>query len=196
MTNDSRQAAIVRRWCGAVTAGDLDTVRDLVRESVEFHGPRGICSGADLVVDWVQHSGIHIMPLKLRDEGATVVAECNVRRHGRSTTVRESPPKRKRLPWCWSSGLWMGGSRPSGGSMSQQPGLSVGKGRSRRATGPSPPPPGDASAHVPDCHILQWSSNDDSGSGWCRERSFRSRRSRTPESDWFGPRRAVLQPSA
>jgi hypothetical protein len=76
MTNDSRQAAIVRRWCGAVTAGDLDMVRDLVRESVEFHGTRGIGSGADLVVDWAQHSGVHITPLKLRDEGAAVVAEC------------------------------------------------------------------------------------------------------------------------
>jgi hypothetical protein len=76
MTNDSRQAAIVRRWCGAVSAGDLDTVRDLVRESVEYHGPRGIGSGADLLVDWVQRSGIHIMPLKLRDEGPTAVAEC------------------------------------------------------------------------------------------------------------------------
>jgi hypothetical protein len=69
-------------------------VRDLVRESVQFHGPRGIGSGADLVVDWVQHSGIHIMPLKLRDEGATVVAECEATwpvGHGEAISSRTQP---------------------------------------------------------------------------------------------------------
>jgi hypothetical protein len=43
---------------------------------VEFHGPRGIGSGANLVVEWVEHSGIRIEPRNLRDEGEKVVAEC------------------------------------------------------------------------------------------------------------------------
>jgi hypothetical protein len=76
MNDESAHEDVVRRWCAAVTGRDLATVRGLVTESVEFHGPRGVGSGADLVVAWVEHSGIRIKPLLLRDDGDKVVAEC------------------------------------------------------------------------------------------------------------------------
>jgi hypothetical protein len=65
------ETVVVQSWHDALNSGDLDRLVALMRDDVEFGGPRGSGSGAQMVRDWAERSGIHLEPTRWFQREAT-----------------------------------------------------------------------------------------------------------------------------
>jgi ketosteroid isomerase-like protein len=65
--------SIVRDWHGAVNAGDTELLAGLVSDNVEIGGPRGSAYGRDVLIDWVERTGIRMEPTDWYQRGETVI---------------------------------------------------------------------------------------------------------------------------
>jgi ketosteroid isomerase-like protein len=53
---------LVRQWHDAVNSGDTEGLAGLVTDDVEVGGPRGSAYGRDVLIDWVDRTGIRMEP--------------------------------------------------------------------------------------------------------------------------------------
>ncbi len=64
---------LVVAWHDAVRDRDLEAVAALVHTDVEVDGPRGSSRGADLMLEWVENSGIGLEIVSFLQRGLTFV---------------------------------------------------------------------------------------------------------------------------
>ena len=64
---------IVNQWHDAVNSGDTERLANLVSKDVEIGGPRGTERGLEMLVDWVERTGIRLEPTVWYQRGETVV---------------------------------------------------------------------------------------------------------------------------
>ena len=64
---------IVRAWHEAVNSGDIERLGELVSDDIEIGGPRGTAHGREALIDWVQRSGIQMIPTVWYQRGQTVI---------------------------------------------------------------------------------------------------------------------------
>lgn len=65
--------ALVRAWHDAVNTGDIEKLGGLVADDFEVGGPRGSDYGRDVLIDWVERSGIQMEPAVWYRRGKTVI---------------------------------------------------------------------------------------------------------------------------
>lgn len=65
--------ALVRDWHEAVNSGDTDRLANLVSDDVEIGGPRGLAHGRDVLIDWVERTGIRMESTDWYQRGETVI---------------------------------------------------------------------------------------------------------------------------
>jgi ketosteroid isomerase-like protein len=66
---------VVTAWHDALNTGDNGRLLDLVTADVEVGGPRGAGRGVDLLREWVDRAGIHLIPARTFYRGDVVVVE-------------------------------------------------------------------------------------------------------------------------
>ncbi|HYI13872.1 MAG TPA: nuclear transport factor 2 family protein [Thermomicrobiales bacterium] len=64
---------IVKAWHETVNSGDIGRLAGLVSEDVEIGGPRGTDRGPEVLVEWVERTGIRLEPTVWYQRGETVV---------------------------------------------------------------------------------------------------------------------------
>ena len=64
---------IVNAWHEAVNSGDTGRLAELVSEDVEIGGPRGTDRGLEMLIDWVERTGIRLEPTVWYQRGETVI---------------------------------------------------------------------------------------------------------------------------
>ncbi len=69
------EVEVVIAWHEALNAGDAGRLATLSHPKVEIGGPRGSACGRGVLADWVGRANVRMEPLRLFQDGRTVVVE-------------------------------------------------------------------------------------------------------------------------
>jgi hypothetical protein len=75
MKSSTEIVSIIQQWHIALNTGNTQQLSSLVSEDLQIGGPKGVVTGVNQLLEWVERAKVHLIPKRYFAHLNTVVAE-------------------------------------------------------------------------------------------------------------------------